>query len=170
MTLCTSIGLRRSLKTIVHFPTIMLTPIFSFWVIGPKGPYSFKTWCCGGSKEIEVSFLHSWMNFFLTIFGHLIYILVRENPFIAKYGTMSRRIEYFSRWYLPFYLLSMVMMLLIQFWDRFCKCGGDILQKSSLSVKNPLEDILKKSSMNMENPFEESRIECEQSVEGETKV
>ena len=70
MTICASIGLKKSLKTIVHFPTIMLTPIFSFWVIGPKGPYSFKTWCCGGSKEIKVSFLHSWMNFFLTIFGH----------------------------------------------------------------------------------------------------
>ena len=155
MTICASIGLKKSLKTIVHFPTIMLTPIFSFWVIGPKGPYSFKTWCCGGSKEIEVSFLHSWMNFFLTIFGHLIYFLVRENPFIEKYGSTSRRIEYFSSWYLPFYLLSMVMMLLIQFWDRFCKCGGDILQKSSLKVNNP---------------FEESRIECEQSAECETKV
>ena len=47
------------------------------------------------------------------------------------------------------------MMLLIQFWDKFCKCGGDILQKSSLNV---------------DNPFEESRIECEQSDEGETKV
>ena len=46
----------------------------------------------------------------------------------------------------------MVMMLLIQFWDRFCKCGEDILQKSSLNVNNP---------------FEESRIECD---EGETKV
>ena len=148
----------------------MLTPIFSFWVIGPKGPYSFKTWCCGGSKEIKVSFLHSWMNFFLTIFGHLIYFLVRENPFIEKYGSTSRRIEYFSSWYLPFYLLSMVMMLLIQFWDRFCKCGGDILQKSSLKVDNPFEDILQKSSLKVNNPFEESRIECEQSVEGETKV
>ena len=144
-----------SLKTIGRFPTIILTPLFSFWVIGPKGPYTFKTWCCGGSREIEVSFLHSWMNFFLTIFGHLIYFLVRENPFISKYGNMSSRIYYFSRWYLPFYLLSMVMMLLIQFWDRFCKCGGDILQKSSLNV---------------DNPFEESCIECEQSDKGETKV
>ena len=82
---------------------------------------------------------------------------------------MSRRVEYFSSWYLPFYLLSMVIMLLIQFWDRFCKCGADILQKSSLNVDYPFEDILKKS-MNMKNPFEESHIECEQNDEGETKV
>ena len=73
--------MKRSLKTIGRFPTIILTPLFTFWVIGPKGPYSFKTWCCGGSREMEVSFLHTWINSFIMVFGHLIYILVRENPF-----------------------------------------------------------------------------------------
>ena len=79
--MCASIGFKRSLKTIGRFPTIILTPLFTFWVIGPKGPYSFKTWCCGGSREMEVSFLHTWINAFIIFFGHLIYILVRQNPF-----------------------------------------------------------------------------------------
>ena len=73
---------------------------------------------------------------------------------------MSERMVYFSKYFLPFYIFSMAMVLLIQFWDQFCAC----------SKNSCCGEILQKSSLNVDNPFEESRIEGEQSDEGETKV
>ena len=76
-------------------------------------------------------------------------------------GIMSERMVYFSKYFLPFYIFSMAMVLLIQFWDQFCTC----------SKHSCCGEILQKSSFNVDNPFEESHVESDKECkENETKV
>ena len=80
ITLWTSRGFKETITVIWQFPAIILTPAFSFWVIGPIGKlkctaersYTVETsteieTCWGKSKKIGISYLHTWINIGLTL-------------------------------------------------------------------------------------------------------
>ena len=64
-----SIGLKGTLKTIIKFPPIILTPMFSIWTIGPV--MSMKSVCgssCyNGHQKLGVSICFSWITLLLTL-------------------------------------------------------------------------------------------------------
>ena len=64
-----SCGLKGTVKTIIKFPPIILTPIFSTWTIGPV--MSTKSFCgsscCNGHQKLGVSICLTWINLLLTL-------------------------------------------------------------------------------------------------------
>ena len=115
-----SIGLKGTLKTIIKFPPIILTPIFSIWTIGPV---MSKKSVCGnscynGHQKLGVSICFTWINLLLTLasgfayYSHIGYsfriLLVLSCPCLAI-ADISNSITMFgqmSRLLLPLYCES----------------------------------------------------------------
>ena len=91
-----SIGLKRTVKTIIKFPPIILTPIFSIWTIGPvmSKKSVCGSSCYNGHQKLGVSICLTWINlllsfafgfFFFCIFVHFSYVTKDNSIFIIKY-------------------------------------------------------------------------------------
>ena len=76
-----SIGLKETMKTIIKFPPIILTPMFSIWTIGPV--MSTKSVCggiCGnGHQKLGISICLTWINLFLTLASGFVYAITYHN-------------------------------------------------------------------------------------------
>ena len=135
-----SIGFRKTLKTIVNFPAIILTPAFSYWVFGPVESFRCPTWCRGGNSNLGVSFIHTWINVGLTVLGQVIFAI-----YTLAYRHQMLNFVVFS---LPLHTLSIIMLILLQFLQK-CNCCTccttgcceSITQRTLLDVDNPLEKI-----------------------------
>ena len=115
-----SIGLKGTLKTIIKFPPIILTPIFSIWTIGPV--MSTKSVCgsscCNSHQKLGVSFCLTLINLLLTFTSGFVYVtwFVWHNfgnfgDFLLTYLVMS----------CPFLAIAMIFLILLQCLD---KCPG----------------------------------------------
>ena len=132
-----SIGFRKTLKTIVNFPAIILTPAFSYWVFGPVESFRCPTWCRGGNSNLGVSFIHTWINVGLTVLGQVIFAI-----YTLAYRHQMLNFVVFS---LPLHTLSIIMLILLQFLQKCncctSSCCESITQRTLLNVDNPLEKI-----------------------------
>ena len=139
-----SIGFRKTLKTVVNFPAIILTSAFSYWVFGPIESFSCPTWCCGGNSRLGVSFLHTWINCIITILGQLVFYILIDPDHNLRF--------LFSIPSLGCHFLSMIILILLQFLQKCncCKCCESITQRTLLDVDNPLEKIIFNKNLNNE--------------------
>ena len=132
-----SIGFQRTMKTIANFPAIVLTPAFSYWVFGP---FSCPTWCRGGNSNLGVSFLHTWINAGLTVYGQLMFVTI---VFLNSNGDSIYKM--FAVYSLPCHILSIIMLILLQCLQKCncctSSCCESITQRTLLNVDNPLEKI-----------------------------
>ena len=106
-----SIGLKGTWKTIIKFPTIILTAMFSIWTIGPV--ISTKSVCgiiCyNGHQKLGVSICLTWINLLLTFSSGLAYSLwYEEGTNIIYFLTMSS----------PCLAISMIFLILLQCLDK----------------------------------------------------
>ena len=135
-----SLGFKRTVKTVLQFPALILTPAFSYWTFGPVNTFSASTWCCGGSQRLGVSFLHTWINFAITLLGQLCYAITIESR--DEIGIAI------GIGILPFHVLNIILLILIQSLHR-CKCCAccnsdtcnSITERTLLDVDHPLEQI-----------------------------
>ena len=174
----TSIGFRKTLKTVVNFPAIILTPAFSYFVFGPIKSFSCPTGCRGsnsrlGASFLRPSFLHTWINVGLTLLGQVIFVLIVDLSktdhtkgflFVSlplmlgqspSTGTSS---TIFS---IPPHILSIIMLILLQFLEKCncctcctSSCCESITQRTLLNVDNPLEKIEFQQTNNKEHEME----------------
>ena len=75
-----SIGLKGTLKTIIKFPPIILTPMFSIWTIGPIASTKSVcgSSCCKSPQKLGVSIFLTWMNLLLTLSLHIAHAIWSE--------------------------------------------------------------------------------------------
>ena len=147
-----SIGFRKTLKTVVNFPALILTPAFSYWVFGPVETFSCPTWCRGGNSRLGPSFLHSWINFTITVLGQLVFdILIYPRHGLGAFLTYSS----------PFHIFDAIMLILLQFLKKCncCKCCTSsccesITQRTLLNVDNTLEKIEFQQTVNEEHEMQ----------------
>ena len=107
-----SIGLKGTLKTIIKFPPIILTPIFSIWTIGPvmsKKSVCGRT-CCNGHQKLGVSICFTWINLLLTLASGFAYY--------SHIGYSFRILLLLS---CPCLAIAMIFLILLQCLD---KCPG----------------------------------------------
>ena len=108
-----SIGLKGSVKTIIKFPPIILTPIFSIWTIGPV--MSTKSVCgnnCNNThQKLGVSICLTWINLLLTLACGFAYAI------FYGYGLLF----FFLAASCPCLAIAMIFLILLQCLD---KCPG----------------------------------------------
>ena len=147
-----SIGFRKTLKTVVNFPAIILTPAFSYWVFGPVETFSCLTWCRGGNSNLGVSFTHTWINVGLTVLGQVIFAFLVYRPGDG-YGDGVLLIISLS-----IHAFSIIMLILLQFLQKCncctSSCCESITQRTMLNVDNPLEKIEFQQTANKEHELE----------------
>ena len=138
-----SIGFQKTLKTVINFPAITLTPAFSYWVFGPVEAFSCQTWCRGGNSRLGLSFLHSWINFIITVSGQLVFVTLFEaRTALINFLIIS----------LPLHIFGAIFLILLQFLQK-CNCES-ITQRTLLDVDNPLEKIEFQQTDNEEHEME----------------
>ena len=121
----TSIGFKRTMKTIGQFPATILTPMFSYWVFAPIESISASNLCCRNNSKIGTSFLHSWINATITIAGGAVYFRIfcsgpfRSDLFVIFFMTI------------PLHAFSVLMLILIQCLDK-CQCCPSSCCKSNI--------------------------------------
>ena len=168
-----SIGFRKTLKTIVNFPALILTPAFSHWVFGPFESFSTPTWCRGGNSRLGVSFLHTWINVGLTLLGQVIFVFIvdlsktdhdRGFLFVSlplMLGQSPSTATSSTIFSIPPHILSIIMLILLQCLQK-CNCRNcctsscceSITQRTLLNVNNPLEKIEFQQTANEEHEME----------------
>merc|ERR1719400_157867 len=82
-------GFKNTAKLVWQYPAMILTPIFTFWTMGPKKTNSTNKSCCGcwssNDMRIGVSYFYSFLNCFITISGSLFCLLItHQNPYFFQ--------------------------------------------------------------------------------------
>ena len=129
-----------------------MTPAFSYWVFGPVEAFSCPTWCRGGNSRLGLSFLHSWINFTITVLGQLVFFIL----ILPRTGLID-----FLIFSLTFHIFGAIFLILLQFLQK-CNCctcctAGcceSITQRTLLDVDNPLEKIEFQQTDNEEHEME----------------
>ena len=113
-----AIGIKQTVKIITKYPAIFLTPVFSYWTIGPvksvstvtspKKCFSFKR------QYLGVSYWHTWINTLITmictITGFFFYSPDGYNDYIDYNLTIK----------ITLLLLGALPILILQFKKCFC--------------------------------------------------
>ena len=123
MTIISAVGLKRGFSVVMKFPALVLTPMFSFWTVGPSGT---STACCGRfnchNNELKVSFRQTWVNVLISTIGCVSYVAIfldTEELFREGSGPFL----YIVVPFLVVYFLGAVFpVLLLQFLDKCKKC------------------------------------------------
>ena len=107
-------GFRNTAKLVWQYPAMILTPIFTFWTMGPKKTVSTTTSCCGyGSSNdmrIGVSYLYTFLNCFLTIGGSLFCLLItHQNPYFFQCSFLDSSIC--GNFHIPLIVISVLLPL-----------------------------------------------------------
>lgn len=114
-------------------------PAFSFWTVGPMSSsniiISYNS-CCGKSKTVGVSYLHSWINVGLTTLGQFsLACLCLPKSFWTDYDWNDFISVFVCS--LPF-LFSVIVMILIQLLSP-CKNVCFSTDRTLLNVENPFK-------------------------------
>ena len=85
-----AIGLKKAWKLVWNYPATVLTPIFSYWTLGPVQTNSTFSWKKGfciqtDSSEVGVSFFYTFINIMITFCGSLCCYLTA----FINYGYLS---------------------------------------------------------------------------------
>ena len=132
-----ALGIRSSFSTIRDFPAIVLTPIITFWSIGPVSPTnSFGCQMYSQNNLIGVSFWHTWINLIISsIFGigyTLQFLDYTEPDFwygdggktktIFEIGFLDDPYQVGFQCVIMLHLFSIISLVLLQFLDKCKKC------------------------------------------------
>lgn len=81
--LVTAVGIKRTSFIVWNFPTVMLTPLYSYWCIGPVRPYKNLSTSQSGmisivykSDKFVVSLPHVWFNIVISSLGLILNYIV----------------------------------------------------------------------------------------------
>ena len=109
--MCCTIPNRKLPATIIKYPALLLTPVFSYWSFGCASGCS-----CKGQNHVKVSWWLTWGNFIITFFGILSMLGI-------EYAKQSRTLT-FSRYlfhdtaigfiFIPLLILSWVSLIILQ--------------------------------------------------------
>ena len=62
-----TVGLTKSVRMVLQYPALLLTPVFSYWTFGDMTGF-----CMGNDKNhLQVSFRLTWGNVIITLMGNL---------------------------------------------------------------------------------------------------
>ena len=117
-----SIGLKRTVKTIIKFPPIILTPIFSIWTIGSV---MSTTFVCGsnGHQNLGVSICLTWINLLLTFASGLAYNIWSDYSNVIRWNDPVWYIfRGFIRSTCPCLAIAMIFLILLQCLDKCSDC------------------------------------------------
>merc|ERR1711971_403235 len=117
VTMWTSLGFRKALRTATQYPAMIMTPAFSYWVFGPIESSLKSTFCCSRTSRLGVSFLHTWINAGVTILGQIIFSLLCK-PIYLLLGFRLPPILNFVCFSLGFHIISVLTLALIQLLER----------------------------------------------------
>ena len=133
---------------IINFPALILTPAFSFWIIGPYGALHRTSNQVDSTKKFVVSYFHSWINVALTVGGSIITWSVIGH--ITKKCRGSHTQEELDEECekldvnqllisLPLLAFSMLLFFLIQYIDHWkcCTILQPVTQRTLYSIENP---------------------------------
>ena len=100
-------GFKNTAKLIWQYPAMLLTPIFSFWTMGPKKTESTTKSCFGcytsNDMRIGVSFFYTFINIFITIIGNFVYQSIStKDEMLGDVITIS-----------IFYIFAMIYILIL---------------------------------------------------------
>ena len=151
ITLWTSRGFKETITIIWQFPGILLTPVFSFWVIGPISKLrccvaertettTNSTNSCWGNKKIGVSYVHTWINVVLTLSCE--FLVLNFFGFAFNLVEMISGISSFYFW-TPFYILI-----------GLCLSSLCIIQSGEYCLSKFVQNLTERTLLNFDNPFE----------------
>jgi hypothetical protein len=123
---------------IINFPALILTPAFSFWIIGPYGKLHRTSNQLDSSKKFLVSYFHSWINVALTLAGSIITWSVVGN--ITKKEDEDEELDVNQLLIsLPLLAFSILLFFLIQYIDQWkcCSILQPVTQRTLYSIENP---------------------------------
>ena len=139
----------------MNYPALILTPCFGTWTFGPvKQNSASSSKCCTSCKSniLEVSYLHTWVNYTISIIGSItsffLWIEVDDNwtlenvssgfermfkyNFFFRWPSWSWAVSFFGGpfWAVSSLLMSWILMILIlplsitfvQAVDNCCSC------------------------------------------------
>ena len=144
-------GFKNTAKLVWQYPAMILTPIFTFWTMGPKKTNSTKTSCFGcwssNDMRIGVSFFYTFVNFFITISGSLFCLLITYQKEIQHPSGNFDEI-YGALIIVPFLLLLALIFTIILKCKSIC-CGVALSNEQHFDIKewdviegeNPEQDI-----------------------------
>ena len=131
---------KSALYVIWKYPPIILTPMYSYWTIGPvQNEFNTEGICylTYKGRKLIISFKHIWMNVFITTIGcsvnyYIFYAIMdlslSEQDFIRFYNRgiiFTMYIYHRDNWiflaFLILLFLSIFLIVLIQFIDRYSK-------------------------------------------------
>ena len=149
-------GLKKTIEMIINFPALILTPAFSFWIIGPYGKLHRTSNQLDSSKKFLVSYFHSWINVALTVAGSIITWSVvgninkkedevlDENQLlvddITKTEEEDEKLDVNQLLIsLPLLAFSILLFFLIQYIDQWkcCSILQPVTQRTLYSIENP---------------------------------
>ena len=151
-------GLKKTIEMIINFPALILTPAFSFWIIGPYGKLHRTSNQLDSSKKFLVSYFHSWINVALTFAGSIITWSVvgninkKENEDevldvnqlsggnITKTEEEDEKLDVNQLLIsLPLLTFSIFLFFLIQYIDQWkcCSILQPVTQRTLYSIENP---------------------------------
>ena len=111
-------GFANTSKLIWQYPAMVLTPIFTFWTMGPKKTASTITSCSGSwtsnDMRIGVSFFYTLFNALITITGSLFCFLVnhRHPNFFSKCSSF---VNTYSHWRCQNFLIGCIVIPILLF-------------------------------------------------------
>ena len=121
----------------MNFPALILTPAFSFWIIGPYGKLHRTSNQLDSSKKFLVSYFHSWINVALTFAGSIITWSVVGN--INKKNENDELDVNQLLISLPLLAFSMLLFFFIQYIDNWkcCSILQPVTERTLYSIENP---------------------------------
>ena len=110
------LGLKGTVKTIIKFPAIILTPIFSIWTIGSV--MSTKSVCgsscCNNHQKLGISICLTWINLLLTFASGFAFVIWKDGKFQYNLDLLLLTL-------CPCLAIAMIFLILLQCLD---KCSG----------------------------------------------
>ena len=120
-----SFGLKGTMKIIIKFPPIILTPMFSIWTIGPvmSKKSVCGSSCYNGHQRLGVSICLTWINLLLTFASGFTYVIWKNKGDLWSEYTRSEftTFQFFSIFSCPCLAIAMIFLILLQCLD---KCPG----------------------------------------------
>ena len=114
-----SIGLKGTVKTIIKFPAIILTPIFSIWTIGSV--ISTKSVCgsscCNNHQKLGISICLTWINLLLTFASGFAFVIWKDDTFQYNLDLLLLTL-------CPCLAIAMIFLILLQCLDKCPGCPG----------------------------------------------
>ena len=90
-------GFKNTAKLVWQYPAMILTPIFTFWTMGPKKTNSTNKSCCGcwssNDMRVGVSYSYSFLNAFISISGSLLCLFITHQAYDSNIEKHQKHVS-----------------------------------------------------------------------------